>query len=825
MNQQKRINKILDAVESRIQTEVGSLLGADFTLVGGERRLGSKEEVFDSLMGKQICVQMDISGEITGRSCLLIGIKDAIRLGGTLIMLPVAELKEVIGREDYSDEIEDSYGEIANIIAGSFTKDFEESYPKACRFVRKEQEILVPTKVDIDSDAPIADGAYYQINSSMVLDGQQMGNLVMLLPADTFALQQEKNLEESASKPVVATATESETVGKEILPDEAVDAAALPKNQAAEARFDAEKHQKRINRVLKECGKRIEQEVAALLGVEITLSDPENQLLKKGQFFEDHVSGRQVMADMEVAGEREGRSYLAMSVKDAIHLGGILIMLPPAELANVVKAEDFGVEARDAYGEIANIISGVYTAVFEEQYSEKLRFIRKELRDIVPAKVDAASDEPIPDKTYYTSSMTVAAGGKSMGQMHMLFPAEMLRLDGPKKEQQDSALLDDSPPADKPGNQPNTGQKTEVVSPTGAVRQDVKKQQKRVDEILASCRDRMANEVGALLGNEVKLSNLENFIVSKEKFFFDEVTGKQVIANMDVVGEPAGKSYLSVGLRDAIRIGGTLIMLPASELDAVAAAEDFSDDTEDAFGEIANIIAAVYTAGFEELYSKQIRFVKTGLHQVAPMKVDIAAAEPFADQDYYLSRMDLALGTRGLGKIHVLFPAELLQLSDLRVVNDGNGDGAAVSSGAAAEVAPINSRREQSRQTVREDQGPLDILVVGDDDAEADKIAEVLEEAGYAVKILSFKDNLHSYIPGNLKAIYLVMRQVNEQAFGVAIKVSSACSVPLIAAGPGWTRTKVIKAVKYGVRDILLTPASHQDIQENVNNNLLELAA
>jgi hypothetical protein len=35
----------------------------------------------------------------------------------------------------------------------------------------------------------------------------------------------------------------------------------------------------------------------------------------------------------------------------------------------------------------------------------------------------------------------------------------------------------------------------------------------------------------------------------------------------------------------------------------------------------------------------------------------------------------------------------------------------------------------------------------------------------------------------------------------------------------------VIKAVKYGVRDILLTPASEADIEENVNNNLLELAA
>ncbi len=581
MNKLKRINKILDAVESRIQKEVGALLGADFALVGGQRQLVSKEDAFESLTGKQICAQMDISGEISGKACLLIGIKDAIRLGGTLIMLPTAELKEVIGREEYSDEIEDSYGEIANIIAGSFTKAFEELYSESCRFVRKEQEVLVPAKIEVAADTPIADGMYYQVQSSMALEGQQMGNMVMLLPAATFDLGQVDKPKDSAGQSLVVADPEPSTVA----------GAFLPKSSPAEPKFD------------------------------------------------------------------------------------------------------------------------------------------------------------------------------------------------------------------------------------------VAKQQRRVDNVLAACRDRMASEVGALLGTEIKLSNLENFIVGKEQFFFDEVTGKQVIANMDVAGELAGKSYLSVGLRDAIRIGGTLIMLPSSELDAVAAAEDFSEDTQDAFSEIANIIAGVYTAAFEELYTKQIRFVKNGLQQVAPMKVDIASAEPFADQDYYLSRMDLTMGSHGLGKIHLLFPAELLQLGDLRAADNGTTDDmvSAVDAGTAAESR--SSVKASGRMGAAEVSGPPDILVVGDDEMEVHKIAEVLRQSGYAIKVLSFKDNLHSYLPGNLKAIYLVMREVNEQAFGIAIKVSSACSVPLIAAGPGWTRMKVIKAVKYGIRDILLTPAAEKDIRDNVSSNLLELAA
>lgn len=598
MNQLKRINRILDAVENRIQQEVGELLGADFVLDGGRRQLVSKEDAFESLAGKQICARMDISGEITGKSCLLIGIKDAIRLGGTLIMLPTAELKEVIGREEYSDEIEDSYGEIANIIAGSFTTDFEELYPHSCRFVRKEQEVLVPTKIDIAADTPIADGLYYQIHSSMALEGQQMGQLVMLLPAATFELQQD-------DKP-----TE-------------------PAGQSSEAANSAT------------------------------------------------------------------------------------------------------------------------TAV----------------ADTLPSEA-------------HTDGQSAATG------------------------------------------------KNTVLSSTRKSEQDVKNQQKKVDKVLAACRDRMVSEVGALLGTEIKLNNLENFIVGKKQFFFDEVSGKQVIANMDVVGEPAGQSYLSVGLRDAIRIGGTLIMLPSAELDAVAAAEDFSADTQDAFSEIANIIAGVYTTEFEELFTKQIRLVKKGLQQVAPMKVDVSAAEPFADQDYYLSRMDMTIGAHGLGKIQLLFPAELLHLGDLRAADNKKPKDEALASQAGTAAESSGSIKEPSgRKNAGEVSEPLDILVVGDDELEVRKIAEVLQQSGYVIKILSYKDSLHGYLPGKLKAIYLVMREVNEQAFGIAIKVSSACSVPLIAAGPGWTRKKVIKAVKYGVRDILLTPAGEEDIRDNLTSNLLELAA
>jgi len=340
---------------------------------------------------------------------------------------------------------------------------------------------------------------------------------------------------------------------------------------------------------------------------------------------------------------------------------------------------------------------------------------------------------------------------------------------------------------------------------------DLEKHQKRVDRLLKDCQEKLEEEVGALLGCETKFQNLENRRISKETFFYEELTGKQVVASMDVVGELENTSYLFVGLKDAIYIGGTLIMLPQSELDSVVNEEAFGDDTQDAYGEIANIIAGVYSAVFEEQYIKKIRFVKTGLEQIVPMKVKIEADVPVPDQQYYMSCMSIMIGGKKLGKVRMIFPVKMLQLEQVPLKE---------------KAAPVEVETKKPPVAVAgKEAGLYDILIISDDDSEANKLAGVLGERGYNARSLSYKDNVQNYISNELVAVYLVMREVNEQAFGVAIKVSSSCSVPLIAAGPAWTKSKVFKAVKYGVRDILLTPASREDIEENVAKNLVKLAA
>ncbi len=598
------------------------------------------------------------------------------------------------------------------------------------------------------------------------------------------------------------------------------------------------KAQQKFDKILDSVRVRIQDEVSGLIGTPFVLDDPEKQFVSKEDAF-DQLTGKQVVAKMDINGDIEGHSCLLLEIKDAIRLGGTLIMLPDNMLDEAVSTENYDEDTADSYGEIANIIAGSYTKVFEEMYPQSCRFVRKTQEVIIPVKVNIGSDEPVSDQLYYQVINGMTLKGSPIGKMVMLLPAATFGLEEDTPEVVAEAVEAPKPAsnitakkADNAEEEPKAAsvitakkveseEKESVVTPEPKIVAeavsgfDTKKHRKRVDTLLEVCRQKIGSEMGALLGVEVALSDQECRVVSKEDYFMDEASGKQVLAHMDVVGECQDKTCLFVGLKDAIYIGGTLIMLPAGELEKVVMDEDFGEDAEDAYGEIANIVSGVYTSVFEEQYVKKIRFVKTGIEKVLPLKVDTDADTPMPNQFYYMSSSTLNIGGRALGKMQMLFPLTMLQLEGLLRQE-------------TEVVAPPPAQKDVAAGVGRVenvDYQGVDILVVSDDTVEANKISAILAQRHLHVKVLSFKENVMDYLPGEVKAVFLVMNDVNEKAFAVAIKISAACALPLIAAGPGWTRTKVITAVKYGVSDILLTPASSDDISEKVENIPIKLAA
>lgn len=632
MKVQQKLDKVLEAVRQKSQEEVGSLMGVDFQMSHLFNRLVGKEEYFDEQTSKKIVAQIDVTGEIEGRGGLVIGVRDAIRLGGTLIMLPLSELEEVVKSENYTEEIEDSYGEIANIIAGSYTKVFEEMFPKNCRFVRKEQALVVPQKVETESPDPFTDQWYYWVKASMKIDDHQMDDLDMLIPAEAFGLEVPQSEKEPST----------------------------PQNQGEEA----------------------EQEQAT-------------------------------------AKAEQGEAAAAPSEQDQAAASG-------------------------------------------------------EQEEAVPPDEQRAAAE-----------------------------SEKHESDEPSQQNERPAPL---------------------TSDEG------KKQKKKIDTILKNCSKLAAEEVGALLGVDVHLDPPENKYIDKEEFFQEEASGRQMLARMDVMAEQEESSYLFVGLKDVIRLGSILIMLPPSEMETAISEEELSADTEDAYGEVANIISGVYTQVFQEQFSKNMRFVKTSLEVISPMKVDTESDDVIPEQPYYLSSSTLKVGDRECGQVSMLFPVNILHLAQTDDTEEAVETSSAVEDLQSAQHTADSPRLSGTGGASLNEQrsgadSAIEVLIVENDEEEAKKIETELKKSGVTTKCVSFKENISLHLTSELRLIFIVMQEIDEQAYGVLIKVNTQSTAPIVAAGSEWTRSKVIKAVKYGVHDILVTPATNADIHEKVEHNIIKMAA
>ena len=610
------------------------------------------------------------------------------------------------------------------------------------------------------------------------------------------------------------------------------------------------KAQQKIDKVLEATKQRVQEEVGSLLGAKFQLSDLTKQIVSKSDYFADQM-GKKVVAKLDISGEIEGFGGIVLSVKDAIRLGGTLIMLPTGELDEVSKSENYTEEIEDAYGEIANIIAGSYTKSFEDSFPKDCRFIRKEQDVVIPAKVDLNSEEPFPDQYYYWIRSKMTLDGHEMDEMGVLIPAVPFGLEVPSDEgkevetETEAVVPESSSPKEEvePVTSENSNTDVnevqnsqtensevadEITGPTG---KELEKHKKLLDQLLESCKNTIGEEVGALLGVSVKLGENDNKLVTKEDFFQEEISGKHVLADMDVVGELDGKSFLFVSLRDAIRIGSTLIMLPPSELETAVNEEEFTEDAKDAYSEIANIISGAYTTIFQDQYTQSIRFIKKDIETVAPLKVDCDSDDLIPDQVYYLSSSSIEINGKEYGALSLLLPAQMMGLQHLGVdttnagleeVQEGNG-GIGQTPSAAKSSQNIDAVNSDSSSTQVDE--TAEVLIIENNSVEAEKIRAEIENINISSQKISFNDTLNPHLTNNIKLAIIVMDDVDEQAYGIAIKLRAMRTIPIVAAGSGWTRSKVIKAVKYGVTDILLTPSSAEDIREKVNDNMLKMAA
>lgn len=363
--------------------------------------------------------------------------------------------------------------------------------------------------------------------------------------------------------------------------------------------------------------------------------------------------------------------------------------------------------------------------------------------------------------------------------------------------------------------------------------------------------EKIEEEVGLLIDSPLQLTLLETNLISKKECC-SRLAKKSVLTRFAVSGDAKGECYLFTDLKDAILFAGTLVMLPANELEQRINKENFGNEEIDAFGEIANIIAGVLSRSFDDEYDGVLHFSKLGLETVAKNKIDIASDEPFPNQQLFMASFSTEKEGKKLNSIFVVLPTPLLGIDSGEPLPKPEEEKKTPSQkistpeksiekrgeeepfeAASADSEKVSAAQQKSPEKTGAEpsttpDGEEVILLLTDSPEDAKIFSESLESGHCRCVLKGFKEEFKEiFQTKTVRGVFLIMSEVDDQGFAAAIKVKSAASkpVPMIAAGPRWTKAHVLQAVKYGSCDILVTPASAEEIQEKAENHIFRKAS
>lgn len=572
-------------------------------------------------------------------------------------------------------------------------------------------------------------------------------------------------------------------------------------------------HRERLEQTLSLCRDRIQEEVAALIGKPFHLGAPVFRLIDGHALGSEEVGSGRVFAPVRLDGEVEGMGLLLLRLRDALRIGGLLVMLPEVELRQAVEAEAWTEETADTFAEVAGIVCGALSAVFKEQFPRQVRFLAAG-QQAVPAGEPVAAAS-LPAGEVLVLSLPMEAEGCDFGAFTLALPAAPFGLVAAGAATTPAEAVDGEAEFARPDGDADTIRADGAAWPAAVDAPERPDNQRLARRVMADCLARTADAVGNLLGGSLRITPERQLVLDRQEALA-QAGGLQVLARLSVRGEGEGEGCVLTDLPTAAALGGSLLMLPEHELAAAMGADRLDPDLADGFAEVVTVIAGACTAVFAE----QDRVARLGFDR-GPVETAVPDRRTLPASGYCLAAGRVSFAGRDLGRLQLLVPASLLGVELPELSADAALEEAERSTGAGPEAtvtASETAEKEGSGPGCESDPPPaVEVVLFSDDRGESERILAMLAEMGCTGRVCHFKDPVQGALAPGVRMVVLVMGEVSEQGFGVAIKLASAgLRAPLVAAAPAWTRTLVLQAVKYGVRDILVTPVTAADLRQRM---------
>ena len=337
--------------------------------------------------------------------------------------------------------------------------------------------------------------------------------------------------------------------------------------------------------------------------------------------------------------------------------------------------------------------------------------------------------------------------------------------------------------------------------------------------MLESALKQAGKETGQLLGQELAIELMDSLETSKSSYFSGLDSGCFVLG-VDSSAPYAGQFYLVFSLPDAIVMSSILLGFPNGRIQEKKRLSIMENDDFDAFSEIANMVNGAFNNVFQNTLPDKIRLKLLPPKKYVPEVDAISAEEPFPDGDYLMFRSKMEMPGQEMENLDVLIPVALGNLYDPQPVSSSEEEAAYTSKEAGAGRTQASSEGEDTGKTSAENEGEDSIVILDDDGDQRQQMAEILGFTGFQVAEGTLDADIKELFKDrNVRLVIIGSQDADDRELAICIKINAirvAVPPPIIMSAERWTRTAVLKALKYGASDIVIKPCNSEDIVSKV---------
>lgn len=338
-------------------------------------------------------------------------------------------------------------------------------------------------------------------------------------------------------------------------------------------------------------------------------------------------------------------------------------------------------------------------------------------------------------------------------------------------------------------------------------------------ETLSTALKQAGEESGMLLGQSLEIALADSLKTSKTAFFSGIDDACFVIA-VESREEYPGQFYLLFSLRDAIVLSSILLGIPAARIQEKKRLSIIENDDLDAFAEIANMINGALNTVFQNTLPQKVHLKLLSPKKFVPDVDQISEQEPFPDGEYLMFRSKLEMPDQEMSYLDVLIPEELGNLFDPPQLAPPVEEEPVSSVPVTDESDMTSGDVDLAAAGAEGEPGTDTVVVLEDDPAERQELVEMLAFTGYQVVGGELASDIKELFTGkNVRLVLIGSRDADEHELAVCIKVKAYrqnTAPPIIMSAQRWTRTAVLKALKFGAREIILKPYNKDELTAKV---------